>query len=378
LQMSTSLLGGLSQRAFFARHWQKKPLFVPGALPQFADLVTPAELMEIARQEDVQARLVMDRGGQWTVKHAPLLKADFRGLRHARWSLLVQGIDTILPQGKALLQAFSFIPYARLDDLMISFSPVGGGVGPHFDSYDVFLLQGLGHKRWQISGQADRRLIPDAPLRILKSFRKEQEWTVEAGDLLYLPPKYAHYGVALDDCLTYSIGFRAPSAQELVGQFLQFLEEGIQATGSYQDPDLVLQAHPAQLNARMVGRVAEMLSQIRWGKGDVASFLGRYLTEPKPHVFFEPPARRLSRARFASLLERRGVRLCLKTQMLFHSRSIFINGEEIHVSTGEREMLIQLADRRELPGFAATSSPLGDLLFEWYNAGYIELPHDAG
>lgn len=371
--MKKSILGGLTPRQFLARHWQKKPLFIPRALPGFGDLLTPRDLMELAQRDDMQSRLVIERNGQWSVRQGPLRKADFKGLKGERWSLLVQGIDQVLPQGKQLLQQFSFIPHARLDDLMVSFAPNGGGVGPHFDSYDVFLLQGLGHKRWQVSRQEDQTLVPGAPLRILKKFRKEEEWVVEAGDLLYLPPKYAHYGVSLDDCLTYSIGFRAPSAQELIGQFLIYLEENVAATGMYEDPDLALQTHPAALSGQMVGRVQEMLSQIKWSRDDVATFLGRYLTEPKPHVFFDPPINPVSRKRFAGLVQRQGVRLSLKTQMLFHAGLVFINGEEIQASGSDRAALVELADKRVLSGIDAGASDLIDLLFDWHGAGFLEL-----
>ncbi len=370
--MRSGLLGGLSPRRFLASHWQKNPLFVPGALPGFRDLLTPADLMALAQRDEVPSRLVVERDGVWSVRHGPLSRRDFRGLRGARWSLLVQGIDQVLPEGKALLQAFSFIPHARLDDLMVSFAPAGGGVGPHFDSYDVFLLQGMGHKRWQISGQRDRSLVPDAPLRILRQFTPEREWTVAAGDLLYLPPKYAHYGVALDDCLTYSIGFRAPSAQELMSQFLAYLEEHLELDGMYEDPDLKLQRHPGQIARPMVEKVAAMLRDIRWGRGEVADFLGRYLTEPKPHVVFDPPPRPLGRGRFEHAARRHGVALGLKSQMLFHGAAFFINGEALHPEPGLRPWLVRLADQRRLDRLEAAPAALFDLLYDWYRAGYVQ------
>jgi len=371
--MEKIMLGTLSPRQFLSRHWQKKPLFIPNALPEFNDLLAPEQLIELSLREDVQSRLVTERGGKWAVKHGPLRKQDFKGLKGARWSLLVQGLDQILPAGKALLQRFSFIPHARLDDLMVSFSPDGGGVGPHFDSYDVFLLQGLGRKRWQVSSQGDRSLIPDAPLRILKRFRKEEEWIVGAGDLLYLPPKYAHHGVALGDCLTYSIGFRAPSAQELIGQFLAYLEEQVEGSGMYEDPDLKAQTHPAEIGAAMVGKVEEMLAQIKWNRADVGRFLGGYLTEPKPHVFFDPPASPVSLKRFAGLVKTRGVQLALKSQMLFYAGSVFINGEEVHASGAERASLVRLADHRKLAPSEDWTAVLVEGLYDWYCAGYVEI-----
>jgi 50S ribosomal protein L16 3-hydroxylase len=370
--MQATPLGALSPRQFLRRHWQKAPLFVPRAFPDFRDLLTPDDLIALSLREGVEARLVVERDGVWTVRHAPLSRRDFRGLKGAHWSLLVQGIDQILPAGKALLQSFSFIPHARLDDLMVSFSPAGGGVGPHFDSYDVFLLQGLGEKRWQISGQRDRALLPDAPLRILRKFRAEEEWTVHSGDLLYLPPRYAHWGVALSDCLTYSIGFRAPSAQELIGRFLAYLEEHLVVDGMYEDPDLALQRHPAEIGGPMVERVAAMLEAIRWRRQNVVDFLGCYLSEPKPHVFFKPPARPLTRGRFESVARSRGVVLSLKSIMLFHGASVFINGESLRVSDEERAWLVVLADTRRLDTLDAAPDSVLDLLYDWYRAGYLE------
>lgn len=370
--MTKGMLGSLTPRQFLARHWQKAPLFVPQALPEFRDLLTPAELMDLAARDDVTARLVTERDGVWQVRHGPLFPRDFRGLKGARWSLLVQGVDQVLPEGKALLQTFTFIPLARLDDLMVSFAPAGGGVGPHFDSYDVFLLQGLGHKRWQISAQRDRSLVPGAPLRILERFRPEQEWTTGAGDLLYLPPRYAHYGVALDDCLTYSIGFRAPSAQELVTQFLAYLEENLDVAGMYEDPDLSLQRHPAQIGRPMVEQVAHMLEAIRWDRAQVADFLGRYLTEPKPHVFFEPPERPLGFAAFGRVARARGVRLSLKSLVLCHGATVFINGEALPVPSTLRAWLIRLADTRTLGELNAAPDALLEILYDWYRAGWLE------
>lgn len=370
--MTISHLGGLSAEQFLAVYWQKKPLLIRGAFAPFRDFVTHTSLRELAARDDVLSRLVVERDGEWSVTQGPLRAGDYRGLKRAHWSLLVQGIDQLLPQGKALLQHFNFIPHARLDDLMISFAPRGGGVGPHFDSYDVFLLQGQGHKLWQISAQDDTALIPDAPLRILQRFQAEQEWILGPGDMLYLPPRYAHYGVALNDCLTYSIGFRAPSAQELGTQFLSHLQERLDLPGMYADPDLHSQAHAAEISAGMVDKAAALINQIRWGREDIGEFLGCYLTEPKSHVFFDPPERPLGRAAFGKACAKRGLRLALQSQALFRDAQFFINGEGLALNGELREPLIALADRRVLaPG--AMPEDLLDVLYEWYLAGYVEL-----
>ena len=371
--MKIEILKGLTARQFLAEYWQKKPLLIRGALPGFRDFISSENLQVLAQQDDVQARLVIERDGVWEVRQGPLQAGDFRRLKRAHWSLLVQGIDHLLPAGRALLSQFNFIPHARLDDLMVSYAPLGGGVGPHFDSYDVFLLQGQGHKHWQISAQADTELIPDAPLRILRCFKPEQEWILGPGDLLYLPPRYAHYGRALNACLTYSIGFRAVSHQELVTQFLVYLQDRVNPPGLYADPDLKPQQHPAQIADAMIDQVATVIGQIAWGRNDIAQFLGSYLSEPKPHIFFDGPTRPLARAKFQAAAAQRGVRLALQSQMLFYATHLFLNGELISVTGATRSALIALADRRALPAPLVLPQTAWELLYGWYQAGYIAL-----
>ena len=371
--MKLAMLNGLSAHQFLSEYWQKKPLLIRNAFPGYKDFVSFDSLQALAQRDDVLSRLVTERDGDWSVKQGPLRSSDFRGLKRAHWSLLVQGIDQLLPAGKALISQFNFIPHARLDDLMISFAPKEGGVGPHFDSYDVFLLQGQGHKRWQVSQQQDHSLIPDAPLRILQRFKMEQEWILGPGDMLYLPPGYAHYGIALNDSLTYSIGFRAASNQELLIQFLIHLQDRVTAEGMYEDADLALQTHPAEISATMINKVASAINRLTWSKDDIAQFLGSYLTEPKPHIFFDPPARPLSLAKFHQAVEKKGLHLSLKTQLLFAGERLFINGEEVSAKGAALKLLTHLADERVLCGPMALPPEAGDLLYDWYQAGYMLL-----
>jgi 50S ribosomal protein L16 3-hydroxylase len=277
----------------------------------------------------------------------------------------------MIPEGDALLNAFDFLPYARLDDLMVSLAPPGGGVGPHFDSYDVFLIQGLGRRRWEISGQDDLELVDDCPLRILKHFRAEQTWELEPGDMLYLPPKYAHNGVALsDECMTWSVGFRAPGTQEIATQFLVYLQDSICLDGQYDDPDLTPSRHPGRIPSLMAKRLKDMIRAIRWSDGDMEDFVGRYLSEPKPSVFFDPPARPMSFARFAKLAEDRGIALNARSRMLYLGKRFFINGETIEADRDIAAELRILADHRARP-----AGPLEEdyaiLAYEWYRAGYL-------
>ncbi len=369
--MESALWAGPHPARFIRQYWHKKPLLLRQALPGFRGLLEPRHLMRLACRDEAQARLVIRHGRRWELRHGPFRPKDFSALPDKRWSLLVQEVNHFLPEAEELLRAFSFIPYARLDDVMVSFARDGGGVGPHFDSYDVFLLQGMGRRRWQISAQQDRELVAGTPLRILKRLRPEQEWVLEPGDLLYLPPHYAHNGVALGDCMTYSIGFRAPSNQELVQGFLDYLGETLAVAGMYRDPDLVVQRDPARIGGAMLAKVTDVLSRVRWKRSDVADFLGRYLSEPKPHVFFRPPPRRETPGRFRALCATRGIVLDPRTGMLYSSRTVFINGEANAVASPQAlGQLKRLANRRALPPCHLDPEAM-PLLYRWYRDGYI-------
>jgi 50S ribosomal protein L16 3-hydroxylase len=365
------VLGALSPRAFLARHWQKRPLLVRNALPGLQNPVDRRTLFDLAGREDVESRLVRRARGRWSLAHGPFARRALAPFPARNATLLVQGVNLFVPEVEALLRRFAFVPYARLDDVMVSYAVPGGGVGPHFDSYDVFLLQGAGRRRWRISAQRDRTLDPRAPLRILARFVPEREWVLGPGDLLYLPPGYAHEGEAVDECTTYSIGFRAPAARELATEFLAWMGERAAPAGPYRDPDLELQRHPAALGEAMVRRTAAMLHRVRWSEREVGRFLGTYLSEPKPNVTFSRPSSPLSRARFARACARQGVRLDPRTLMLFRGRRMYVNGEEVDMPAAARAALIALADARALPAGETPTSPLLDLLHEWYVAGYL-------
>ena len=367
-----TLLGGLTVNEFLRDYWQKKPLLVRQAVPGFKGLLDPQQLINLACSSDVQARLVTLQRKQWKLRHEPFEPEDFEGLsKKGKWSVLVQGVNHFLPKGAELAKMFNFIPHTRFDDLMVSYAPKGGGVGPHFDAYDVFLVQGLGHRRWQISTQKDRTLIEGAPLVLLKNFKVEQEWVLEAGDLLYLPPHCGHNGIAENDCMTYSIGFRTPWYQELAEQFLVYLQDRIEIPGTYADPDLKAQKHPSEISADMLQQVGRTIRKVKWDDEDVANFLGSYLSEPKPHIFFEPPAKPLTEERFGLALQKSGVSLDLKTQMLCHNSTIFINGDAHQVGKGCYRILRELADARTLPAASKLTREATDLLYQWYLDGYL-------
>jgi 50S ribosomal protein L16 3-hydroxylase len=364
------LFGGLTTDEFLRDYWQKKPLLIRQAVPGFRGLLTSQQLIGLACDPDAQARAVVHRRSKWELHHAPFEPEDFDGMEKLKWTVLVQGVNHYLPAAAELLSQFNFIPHARLDDLMVSFAPRGGGVGPHFDSYDVFLLQGTGHRRWQISQQQDRTLIENAPLKILKDFKVEQEWVLAPGDMLYLPPQCAHNGIAEDDCMTYSIGFRTPSYQELAEQFLVYLQDRIHIAGMYADPGLRVQRHPSELGTDMLRQVADAINRIKWRENDIADFLGCYLSEPKPHIFFEAPSQPLTRARFAQAILKLGIELNLKTQMLCHGRTIFMNGMAHQIKPHAFRELRKLADNRNLPTCTPSAEAM-ELLYQWYMDGYI-------
>ncbi len=368
------LLGGLTPSQFLRDYWQKKPLLIKGAIPNFKGLLNPNELAGLACEDDEQARIIKHSKGKWHVQNGPFDEADFAKLPAKNWTLLVQGVNHYLPVAADLLALFNFIPHARLDDLMVSYAPKGGGVGPHVDSYDVFLLQGSGKRRWKISAQKDLSLVEDAPLKILKHFEAEQEWLLEAGDMLYLPSQVAHWGISEgDDCMTYSIGFRAPKTQELLHEFLNYLQDNTQAEGLYTDPDLKLQNHPAEISNKMIAKVSMMLQKITWDKNNIADFLGKYLTEPKLDVVFEP-SRKISKTEFSKQLLKKTLHLDLKSQLLFTGDNFYLNGEKLAVTPETYTWMRDFADKRCCTAPALQTNihaALVEVLYEAYLAGFI-------
>lgn len=369
--MDKTLLGGLTPRQFLEEYWHKKPLLIRGAIPGFRNLLDVQALFELAARDDCESRLIGRERNRWELEHGPFDPRVYRELPNRRWTLLVQGLNHFLPEADALMRRFDFIPYARLDDVMVSYAVKDGGVGPHIDSYDVFLLQGEGRRLWHISSQRRIELDPRAPIRVMTNFRAEQEWVLEPGDMLYLPPLVPHDGIALEPCMTYSIGFRAFTAQELATQFLGFMQERVCLDGIYRDPGLRPPRSPAQIGDDMVRQAEAMLGRIRWSRRDVEDFLGQYLSEPKPHVCFERPRRPLPPARFAQAAVRHGLRLALTTGMLYRRNRWYINGERFEAEASWQQALRELADRRRLPPGTALEPALLQLLHQWYAAGYL-------
>jgi 50S ribosomal protein L16 3-hydroxylase len=369
----STLLGNITPAEFLRDYWHKKPLLIRQAIPGFKPLLSLATLTGMARQNHIESRLITRVDGDWDMQHGPL--EALPPAEQQAWTLLVQGVNLYHQNADALLRQFRFIPDARLDDLMISYATDGGGVGPHFDSYDVFLLQAHGQRRWRISAQKDLALVEGKPLKILANFQAEQEFVLEPGDMLYLPPHYAHDGVAVGECMTYSIGFRAPAYQELGEAFLQFMADSIDLPGRYADPALEVARHPAEIPRHLLASVTEEINKVRFTEEDVTIFLGEHLSEPKHNVFFTGPEKPLTMGRFAAAIAKKGVQLSLKSQMLYRGKHVFINGESFAVGRADKAVLDVLANERRLPGelAASASDDVMEALYTWYQDGWLEL-----
>ena len=380
-----ALLGGLTPTEFMKSYWQKKPLLIRQALPGFKSPISAAALKKLAKADEVQARLISREGDQWQMEHGPF--ASMPKMSDTDWTLLVQSVDIHDDASAALMHQFRFVPDVRLDDLMMSLATVGGGVGPHFDSYDVFLLQAKGRRRWRFGQQDDLSLVPELPLKILKHFTPTQEVILEPGDMLYLPPQVAHDGVALEECMTISVGFRAPDEAALARGMLEAAADQITArlglaSGPYGEPALPgpslnkLYRDPAQTATGEPGKIPEQLlraalqavKKIKFDEALATRFLGCWLTEPNQAAVFETGD--LPEDDFGThwLLDRR-------TRMLYRGKQLFINGEAAHVKPEKGLKL--LADQRVL--FMGTRAALAlsddarDAIEDWLDAGWLHI-----
>ncbi len=398
VNQALALLAGLSPAQFMRRYWQKKPLLVRQAIPGMQPLLSRPALFKLAEREHVESRLITRQAKGWRMKQGPMAPRSLPPLGQEGWTLLVQGVDMHDASAHALLQQFRFVPDARLDDLMISFASTGGGVGPHFDSYDVFLLQASGRRRWKIGQQKDLSLQQGVPLKILQSFEPDQEFVLEAGDMLYLPPRYAHDGIAeaavgpdgkAADCMTYSIGFRAPSQKELAAELLhrlaEFSEDDADASSEnrvrqpriYRDPRQAATATPAALPAGLATFAGQAVYEALKDPLALACALGEYMTEPKPSVWFEES----QQAWDAAVLKtgQAGVRLDARTRMMYDSDHVFINGESYRAKGADANLMRLLADRRSLAAreLRKASASAIALLGDWHDAGWLQ-PRPAG
>jgi 50S ribosomal protein L16 3-hydroxylase len=276
------LLGGLSREEFLKQYWQKKPLLIRQALPDYQSSLSAEEFAGLACEEGVESRLIMEQGGDtpWQLRHGPFKESDFTSLPDTHWTLLVQAVDHLIPELACLLDEFDFIPSWRIDDLMVSFAQDQGSVGPHLDNYDVFLLQVQGKRHWHINDNeyTEDDLMPGTELRLLENFESKQAWILEPGDMLYLPPGVAHHGIALDDCLTFSIGFRAPTRKELVSAYTDEWDESSEDI-FYSDPKLALQESAGEIKAGQLQAIRELMQPTITDGDNFNSWFGCYITE---------------------------------------------------------------------------------------------------
>ncbi|WP_175649578.1 ribosomal protein uL16 3-hydroxylase [Pseudomonas sp. Marseille-P9899] len=278
------LLGGLTAREFMRDYWQKKPLLVRQAFTDFESPIDADELAGLALEEEVESRIVIEHGETpWELRRGPFTEETFGTLPERDWTLLVQSVDQFVPEVAELLEHFRFLPSWRIDDVMISFATPGGSVGPHFDNYDVFLLQGHGKRNWKIGQMcnSDSPLLEHPDLRILADFEQSDEWSLEPGDMLYLPPRLAHYGVAEDNCLTYSVGFRAPSAAEVLTHFTDFLSQFLTDEERYSDADAQPVSDPHQIQHDALGRLKSLLNEHMGDERLLLTWFGQFMTEPR-------------------------------------------------------------------------------------------------
>jgi 50S ribosomal protein L16 3-hydroxylase len=284
--MKTLPLGDISLETFLSEYWQKKPLLIRQALPKVKPPIAADELAGLACEEEVESRLIIQNAvsDQWELTHGPFADATFSALPTTHWTLLVQAVDHWVPAAAEFLSQFYFIPSWRVDDLMISYSGDKGGVGPHYDNYDVFLVQVSGRRQWEVGGvygaSSPRR--PDTPVKILTEWEPEHRWILEPGDLLYVPPRVGHSGIAVgEDCMTCSVGFRAPSHRDLLLDFPEYIGEQLTEEVRYADPDLVPQANTGQITTEAVKKVQKILTQYVEDQDSLAQWFGRYMTAPK-------------------------------------------------------------------------------------------------
>ncbi len=376
---------GVTVESFLHLFWQRKPLFMPEALPDFRCPLDADEIAGLACEPDIESRLILENGATpWELRHGPFDPEVFAALPDSHWTLLVQDVDKHLPGVARLLDRLRFIPDWRVDDVMVSYAADQGSVGPHTDQYDVFLFQTQGARRWRINTQIDVAAAwrSDCELKVLEDFTTEREWLLRPGDMLYLPPGVAHWGVAEGASITCSIGYRAPSHRELFSSWTEFLTEAISPDAYYRDVLTELQAFSAEITTSTFAAIDDLI--VRLGSADEIDrrrWFGAFVTEVKPHLAPESPACELapdtlheqfrarsviyrhpySRAAFADIGQER---LCL-----------FMNGDAYTVPDRYRGFVNSLAHDREMHfGYLAEwleHAACRELLAQLYNAGYL-------
>ena len=378
LDRKNHILGKISNDVFLKKYWQKKPLLIRDAIKNFKSPITEKDLFRIAQNENAISRLIEFKRGIWQVKYGPFKKLDLPKKINTPWTILVQNMNHHLPFAESFLNLFKFIPYARLDDLMVSFATKKGSVGPHFDSYDVFLFQAKGEREWKISEQKKFSLDKKSAIKIITNFKTKNTWVLKPGDMLYLPPNVGHWGISQsDDCLTYSIGFRAPGTFEIQSKFLDFIQDNLITNKNdlYKDPNLNLQKNPAEINSNMIKKIQRIVNQLRWNTNSINNFIGQLLTEPIEGAVFET-SKSMTAEVFIKDLIKKPLKLNPKTRMLFIKNNFYINGELIEADKKSIMYLKQLANDREISIKSTLNkkdlNALGIVLLPLYLSGFID------
>jgi 50S ribosomal protein L16 3-hydroxylase len=389
LDQPWALFGNISPERFMTRYWHKKPLLIRGAIPAFSthqknppELDSPIsapELFALAGNEFVESRLIQSK--PWSLKSGPFKKKALPKIDQANWTLLLQGMEAHHPAAAAVLSWFRFIPDARLDDLMISIAGLGGGVGPHFDSYDVFLIQMSGRRQWRISSQKDLSLDPQLPLKILQNFAAEQDWVLEPGDMLYLPPHIAHDGIALDaGCQTWSVGFRSPSFKELLQEGLWRLAESLEEIPGleekFADPKQNAIRIPEELPKELIKQLEIKLAGLKLDQIDgFLPGITAYLTEPKQHAYFRGPKNPLSPKQFAQKLSSQTLKPHPQSRLLSLDHEVYCNGEIVTKGQAKeiQEAWRSIAANKALTRKKSLKGNAGSSLYDAYLSGWIIL-----
>ena len=339
-------------RVFLKEHWQKKPLLIKQGLPNFTPPLSFEELMGLASEEDAETRIVHStKDHPWQLQHGPFYQNDFEALAGQSWTLLVQALDHWLPEVKQLLNYFDFIPTWRVDDIMASYAPLGGGVGPHFDYYDVFLIQVSGQRTWQVGPavEPDAELLPDTPLKILANMPVEEEWVLDPGDILYLPPQYAHNGVASsDECMTFSVGFRAPSHGDILSEFFAWQADHLKEQLRYQDPELQLQDQPGQIPESAIDHLLNIVQTYSQDRDALAQWFGQYMTEPKYADLAEDEAPIDEATLKQTLSQHEWVLRNEASRFAFNSGHLFVDGENWSLESHNQSVAETIASYQPL------------------------------
>lgn len=371
---------------FLRDHWQQKPLLIRNPWREWTNPIEPDELAGLACEDGVEARLVIHRGGQWKLEHGPFPEARFAKLPKQQWTLLVQAVDHYVPEVAALIEPFRFLPNWRIDDVMVSYAAPGGGVGPHFDHYDVFLIQGLGRRRWRVGPVCDAAtpLLPHAELRLLPPFEASDEWLLEPGDILYLPPGYAHDGAAVgDDCMTYSIGFRAPARSELIAHWCDHILSDLRDDDRYRDPQLRPAQNPGEIGADALATLRHMALEKLRDEAAFARWFGRYATTRKYADHDIAPAATLTSAQLRKRL-RGGAALTRNGASRFAFAALdgvtqlFVDGEAFVCDEQTAPLAEQLCAQTRISPAAAMlqSDAAATLLTTLINQGSLEFADD--